>query len=155
MFELISIGLITALVSVMATKLFWHTVYHTVADGTTLGNNGARYRNETGDDVHVIIIERAAQLTAAAPGEDATFQLSTQNTYNNTGDGETEFRKSMNVSAGATGATPSDGDFAKEDVLKYLRGQVTLENGEALYSSINKSSGGAAIIRYQLGLEIE
>jgi len=155
MYELIYILVAVTLITVGATKLRWQTVYHTVADGTTSGDDGASIVNRTDADMHIITIERDLQLTAAGPGEDAQFQLSTQNSYNNVNDGETVFRKSRGVNMPSTGATPSDGDIAEFDVLRYLRGEVVLEPGEALHSSILKSSGGAAIARYNIGVVYE
>lgn len=155
MSELIFVIGFVVLAAIMATKLRWQTVYHTVPDGTTTGDNGARLRNTTDSDMHILVIESDLQLTAAGPGEEANFQLSTQNSYNNLADEETEFRKSGTASMPATGATPSDGDKAEFHQLKYLRGQVVLEPGEALFSSIFKSTGGTAIARYQIGYEFE
>jgi len=154
MFELIFIFFAVAFL-INATKLRWQTVYHTVADGTTSSDDGASLVNRTDADMHVITIERDLSLAAAGPGEEGNFQLSTQNSYNNVNDGETVFRKSRTVGMPATGATPSDGDTAAFDVLRYLRGEVVLEPGEALHSSILKSTGGSATARYNIGVVFE
>lgn len=151
MYELTHIFIMMALVFMIgATKLRWHTMLQNVADGTTTAQNGARFRNETSVDISVMVIEADLILSTAAINESAVWQLSTQNTLAQV-DEETEFRKQISI-AGNGGA--ADDTNTKQKDYRYLRGQVVLEPGEALFSSVSKTSGGTFAAEVQIGFEL-
>lgn len=138
----------------MAKKLRWHKIRQQVADGTTAENNGARFTNQSDDDFIIRQIHTVAKLQTAGIGEEMECQLSYQGAIN-TADDEDEFRLEIDAMMPASGATPVDGDIVESDHFYFDRGQLVLEPGESLKSSMQKSSGGIGTGIWMLGYEVE
>ena len=139
----------------MAKKLRWHKIRQTVGDGTTAENDGNRYTNETGFDALIRQIHANASLFAFESEENMIAQLSTQRALAVVDD-EDEFRIEIGVSGSATtGAAVDDLSAFEVDHWYFDRGQLVLETGETLASSMTKSSGGVAIVVWLVGYELD
>lgn len=153
--EQIFAPLILAIVLVMATKLRWESVTQFVADGTTSEDNGSRHTNDSDNDEHIRQIHGRASISTAGPNEFCTAQLSQQNTFlaltakNN----EEEFR--ILIEAVMNTDVALDSNASNSDHWYFGRGQLILEPGQSLKSSLFKSSGGAAGADWLIGYEFE
>lgn len=137
----------------MATELTWFHVFASVADGTTVSNNAARYTNQTKSRAHIIKIIENHVLSAAEAGESSIIQLAKQNTLAQT-DGDREFRLEMNLQMPESAAS-ADGGITKERTTNWLRGQLTVMFGDSLFLSVAKTTGGVSTSGYWIGLEYE
>jgi len=137
----------------MATELTWFHVFASIADGTTLSDNAARYTNQTRSKAHIIKIMMNLAISAAEAGESATFQLAKQNTFGQTdGDRELRFTHSLGMPESAASA---DGSINAHVTENFLRGQLGVDFGDSLFMSVSKTTGGVATGGYWIGLEYE
>lgn len=136
----------------MAKELRWEILTQTVADGTTLSNNGAEFRNDSNDNLFIRYIDYTMIFSTAATDERAGFQLSKQNTFASTNN-EPVFRLEVNlgIESSTTGAAADDGTVTTEGVRLFAQGQLTLEPNESLFDSVSKTSGGSATSRWMIG----
>lgn len=139
----------------MATKLRWESVTQVVADGTTSEDNGSRHTNDSDNDEHIRQIHARASISVAGPGESVTGQLSQQNTFQTLTqkNNEEEFR--LTVEAVMNTDVALDTNNSNSQSFYFGRGQLILEPGQSLKSSLVKSSGGAAGMDWLIGYEFE
>lgn len=138
----------------MAKKLRWHTVHQILAGGVALENNGARFTNESGQDMLIRQIHGMLEQTGGDPNENSTAQLSTQNTFLEVDD-EDEFRIMLKVGEGSTGATPTAGNSVTKDHWYFDRGQMPLEQGETLFSSTSGTAAPGKLTTWLIGYELD
>jgi len=137
----------------MAEELRYDLINGSVADGTTSADADGVHRNQSGEERSVRSLHIDLQLTAAGPGEDARFELSKQGSKQAGAiDGnEVGFTMPISISMPSTGATPSDGDISSNHTFLFAKGQLTLEDGEALFVNITKSTGGSILYNVLIG----
>jgi len=152
MIEIVYI-LMASMIFVLATKLRWESVSQQVADGTTSENNGSRHTNNADRDEHIRQIHVRASLGTAGPNESATTQLSHQATRLSSANlnNEEEFRIQAEIVMDT--AVALDAGKSISDHWYFARGQLVLEPGESLKSSLAKTSGGAAETDWLIGYE--
>lgn len=140
----------------MAKKLRWHMIRQSVGDGTSSEDNGARHTNEAENDMLIRQIHATIVMVNAEAAESGSAQLSTQNTFNQVDD-EDEFRLQIEVTSqgSTTGAAVDDASWRAADHWYFDRGQLVLETGETLFSSVQKTSGGVVSINWLLGYEFD
>lgn len=134
-------------------ELRWEVMQDTVNDGTAVANAGAEFRNETSAMIHIRRIRAACLLSAAAPGEASTIELSKAPVFQSNTDESPFFTYPVQLAIPATGATPADGDAAENEESLYGRGHLTLEPNESLFLNTNKTAGGQSVGRFVLGYE--
>lgn len=136
----------------MADELRWEVLTQTVLAGTLLGNAGAEFKNDAAKLMHIAIIMWSNVLNTAAPDERVTFQLSKQNSVNFVNN-ESVFRLESNVNGPPSGGggSPDDGGMRSEGAMAFQDGQLTLEEGESLFDSLSKTTGGVAVSRWLIG----
>lgn len=140
---------------VFAVELRWEVLNVQTADGTTSANSAAEFRNDSSRTMHIRIITVTMQLDTAANDETGLIEISKSptlaiNTNNNVFYTWPTF---LGVSGGTTGAALDDVSFFENKVIKYGKGQLTLEPNESLFVNVSKSSGGTVQSRYVIGYQ--
>lgn len=138
----------------MAEELRYDLLNNNVADGTTTSNADSTHRNQSGEERAIRSLHIDLQFTAAALGEDARFEISKQGSKQAGVVAATEVGFTLPISISANPGFSGDGDTSKFVTVLFAKGQLTLEDGEALFVNVTKSTGGVLIYNVLIGSHV-
>ncbi len=137
----------------MADELRWETVTVTVADGTTLSNAGAEFRNDASRPLTIRTILWDRSLNTAANDERDTAEISKSPVIASFTNNNVFFAYavSLGISGGTTGSGADDVSTFASGGRNFGKGQLTLEPNESLFVNTSKTSGGSSFSSWQIG----
>lgn len=136
----------------MAKELRWHKLKGSVADGTTNSDKVASFTNQTGDRISIKFLNVFLTTGNSTVDESATLELSKQVADQVDTNGSEGFELHFGIGVPSTGASATDGEVtATWGPYRFDEGELILDQGESIHAHIDKSSGGAATFRVNIG----
>ena len=140
---------------VFAVELRWEVLNIQTGDGTTAANSAAEFRNDSSRTLMIRVITVTCQLDTAQADETALTEISKSptlavNTNNNVFYTWPTF---ISSSGATTGAAVDEASWFENKVIKFGKGQLTLEPNESLFVNHLKTSGGIFTSRYVIGYQ--
>lgn len=136
----------------MATELRWESLVNNFDSGETQADAEETFRNEANDIAHVRIIRIETIAKNLNVGEEVAIEVSKAPAYQSLAN-TTFFTFGHKHHAHYVQAASEEVDLSKESTLMFARGQLPLEQNEALYVNWEKDSGPIGDYRVRIGYE--
>lgn len=152
MLTISSIGILLGLISlIMASELRWITLIGTVAGGTTQDDSVATFRNESAEELDLIVISESHTTLLMNAAESSTLELSKSPTASSRVDQDGTYRHSTTMRGPSGTATIVEGGEYVNRSTRYDDGEVTLESQEAVFVNVLSTSAVSTLFEYNIG----
>lgn len=121
----------------------------TIADGITVENSGAEFRNNSSRLMHIRRLDQRCRITTAGPNEWCLSECGKSPVRVGGTNNSAIFGQTVQIGVMTDVALDSVATAMKSST--YAKGQLTLEPNESLFINSEKSSGGVADADHQIG----